>query len=67
MDAYFSWYEKQYAENVRLPEFKKRTSGWLAESLNKFVFPYSSILRHEVLDNLKYHITPRSPWVKIEQ
>lgn len=63
MDKYFSWYEKQYGETIGLPNFKKRTSGWLRESLDKFVFPYSSIWRHEVLDNLKYHITPR----KVEQ
>ena len=63
MDKYYRWYEKQYAEVIHLPEFKRRVEKdgpkWLNGSLKKFVVRYSSIWRHEVLDNLKYHITPK--------
>ena len=63
MDKYLRWYEKQYSEVIGLPEFTKRTSGWLKKSMENFVFQWSSIWRHEILDNLKYHLTPR----KVEQ
>ena len=63
MEKYHRWYEKQYGEVIGLPEFTKRTSGWLNKAMKNFVFPFSSIWRHEILDNLKYHITPR----KVEQ
>jgi hypothetical protein len=63
MDKYLRWYEKQYGDVIGLSDFTKRTSGWLEKSMKNFVFKYSSVWRHEVLDNLKYNITPK----KVEQ
>lgn len=63
LNKYYRWYEKQYAEVIKLPEYRRRVDKadvkWLQGSLKQFEYRYSSIWRSEVLDNLKYHITPR--------
>jgi len=71
MHQYHKWYIQTYKDVIHFDEFMKRVTkyNWLNESLTNFdkdiystdLVPinYSSIWRHEVLDNIKYHLNPK--------
>jgi len=69
MQKYADWYINTYKDIVHFSDFQKRhiKYNWIAESLSKFnekgnnksPIYYSSIWRHEVLDNLKYYLSPK--------
>jgi hypothetical protein len=70
MEKYHKWYINTYKEDIHFSEFQERIKeyNWLKDSLNLFyvqddniISPiyFSSIWRHEVLNNLKIYITPK--------
>lgn len=73
MHQYQLWYVETYKDVIHFDEFKKKVSkyNWLTESLINFdkdifshngmdgTLNYSSVWRHEVLDNIKYHLNPK--------
>lgn len=68
--TYYYWYVETFLQSIHFHEFAKRVNkyNWLKESLQN-VFTkdhtvqssvyYGSIWRYEVLDNLKFYITPK--------
>lgn len=67
---YNYWYVDTFLQSTNVPDFTKRVQkiNWLKDSLkNMFVKDlkvaspvyYGSIWRHEILDNLKFYITPK--------
>jgi len=66
LEKYHKWYVETYKNVIHFSEFQKRveSNNWLSDSLKSreiYNGPlyYSSIWRHEVLNNLKIYITPK--------
>lgn len=70
LKEYFHWYIEEFLKLIKFDDFKRqiKKNNWLYESLNNIGFKdyntiapvlYGSIWRYEILDNLKFYITPK--------
>jgi hypothetical protein len=61
--SYYKWYESQYGEVINLNRLKEKADKdqiiWLKKITENFKFPFSSIWRHEVLNNMRYYLFPK--------
>jgi len=63
LTEYYKWYESEYAKYIDLNKLEKYADKnqikWLKKAIKDFQYPYSSIWRYTVLNDMRYYLIPK--------